>query len=278
MIKLVLSDLDDTLMAYGRPNVSDRALRAIRSCQEAGVHFAPATGRRPEDLAWIFPGSEWACSTSVCNNGQVVTLDGRRVRAVELDRASLARAVGVAASFPGTCVIVTHGGSSWGVGVGEGFVREGRLQSITEVVSELPQVPLLKANVRCGGDRAFCERVKAALEEACPELDFVYPSQRVPLIDVLPLGWGKQSGAEVLRQELGVSPEEVAVFGDSENDLSLVGAYPNSVAVANAIPALAEAARWHIGPSGEDSVADALLDIAQAARCGSMPRFMGGSL
>lgn len=49
---------------------------------------------------------------------------------------------------------------------------------------------------------------------------------------------------------------------------------PNSVAVANAIPEVAEAARWHVGASAEEGVADALFEIAVAAVTGGTPDFM----
>ena len=47
-----------------------------------------------------------------------------------------------------------------------------------------------------------------------------------------------------------------------------------SVAVANATPAAAAAARYHIGRCDEDSVAAALEEIACATREGRTPRFM----
>ena len=75
-------------------------------------------------------------------------------------------------------------------------------------------------------------------------------------------------------ERLGLSPDEVCCFGDAENDLGLLSHYSNSVAVANAVPVVKEVARWHVGPASEDSVAHALLDIAQAAREGRMPSFM----
>ena len=59
-----------------------------------------------------------------------------------------------------------------------------------------------------------------------------------------------------------------------DNDLSLISHYPNSVAVGNAVPAIQQTARWHIGPACEDSVARALLDIAEATPAGRMPSFM----
>jgi len=78
----------------------------------------------------------------------------------------------------------------------------------------------------------------------------------------------------VLMDEMGIAVEEVCVFGDSENDLPLLAACPNSVTVANALPAAAAVARHHIGACADDAVADALLDIAAAAATGGMPAFM----
>ena len=53
---------------------------------------------------------------------------------------------------------------------------------------------------------------------------------------------------------------------------------PNSVAVANAVPAVKRDARWHIGASADDAVADAFYEIAAAAREGRMPSFMSDEL
>ena len=78
----------------------------------------------------------------------------------------------------------------------------------------------------------------------------------------------------MLVDELGISRDEVAVFGDSENDLSMIVAVPNSVAVANADEQVTAAARWHIGASADDAAADALFDIADAAITGALPMFM----
>ena len=102
----------------------------------------------------------------------------------------------------------------------------------------------------------------------------MFPSPTAPLIDITPHGWDKAAGVRELARELGVTLEEVATFGDSENDLPMIAAVPNSVAVANASEDVAKAARWHIGPSRDDSVAAALEQIAAAAPTGDMPAFM----
>jgi len=73
---------------------------------------------------------------------------------------------------------------------------------------------------------------------------------------------------------LGIGLVEVAVFGDADNDLSMLQAVPNSVAVANASEAAAAAARWHIGDAQEQSVAHAMAEIAESTAHGEMPAFM----
>lgn len=54
----------------------------------------------------------------------------------------------------------------------------------------------------------------------------------------------------------------------------MIGAVPNSVAVANANEAVTAAARWHIGAAADDAVAEALHQIAACAATGEMPSLM----
>ena len=50
----------------------------------------------------------------------------------------------------------------------------------------------------------------------------------------------------------GFTKEEVLVFGDSENDLSMFSCFSNSVAVANACTQIKNAARYHCKEAKED--------------------------
>ena len=102
----------------------------------------------------------------------------------------------------------------------------------------------------------------------------MFPNNRVRLFDILPAGWDKGCAALELARALGLTPDEVAVFGDSDNDLPMIDAVPNSVAVANANEAVTAAARWHISAAADDAVAGALHQIAACAATGEMPPFM----
>ena len=61
---------------------------------------------------------------------------------------------------------------------------------------------------------------------------------------VMPSGLNKATGLQAALNELGMSAHNVVAIGDAENDHALLAAAEAGVAVANAIPTLAERADW----------------------------------
>jgi hydroxymethylpyrimidine pyrophosphatase-like HAD family hydrolase len=134
------------------------------------------------------------------------------------------------------------------------LLRSGS-DSYDGVVDRVPDRVWVKSNIVCGCDRAEMERLRSELEREFPELDYVFPGATAPYIDLLPKGYSKGSAVRILADRLDIAIDEVAIFGDSENDLSMLEGFPNSVAVANASDVVKKAAAYHIGPVTEDSVA-----------------------
>lgn len=281
MIKLALTDLDDTLIPVGAPRASDRALAAIHAMLDAGLHFGPVSGRIPSAMGWMFGGDEACFATGAFANGQLVYVDGELVHEETLETGALQHLAdvldGIDAAVLAIYDVMGDGNASF-------VTRDAsRLEGHAALYHEVghptltaldPGATYVKANVHVAGDLARRLEVRGLLRRRCPEFDFVLPSAKAPLIDVSPHGWDKGSAVVVLARALGVGLDEVATFGDSENDLAMLRAVPNSVAVANASPEVRATARWHVGPSAEDSVAAALEDIARAAGTGGLPAFM----
>ena len=282
MIKLVLTDLDDTLICHGQPRATDHAIAGVRAMRAAGLHFGPVSGRIPNDMEWMFDGHEECYATGAYCNGQMVYVEGELVREEQVDGGELNRLAewlmrtdrGILTMFD------VHRGNIKTAGYyvtpdDEHAVRMlGSFGAAKRYVHRLDEPAYTKANIHVTGDRAFQTQTRDLLREEFPTMDFVFPSVTAPLIDVSPHGWSKGSAVAALAEALGITLDEVATFGDSENDLAMIEAVPNSVAVANASEQIAAAARWHIGESADDAVADALFDIAAAAETGSMPAFM----
>ena len=91
MIRLALTDLDDTLIPFGSPCASEQSRAAIHATLDAGVRFGPVTGRLPVDMRWMFGDDEPCYATGAFANGQVVRVDGRTVKEVVIPASELSR-------------------------------------------------------------------------------------------------------------------------------------------------------------------------------------------
>ena len=282
MIKLVLTDLDDTLIKNGLPCATDHALAGIHALLDAGVRFGPVSGRIPSDLGWMFNNDAACYATAAPVNGQMIYVDGELRHVEALDGSELNRLAQVLTDIPDACLALydletsSEEGSGYFVTSSATHARDCMrlFPHFHRFVPSLDKPTYVKANAWCAGDRDHITAVRDRLHEEFPSMDFVFPSPTAPIIDISPAGWSKGTAVRLLAQELRLSIDEVAVFGDSENDLSMITAVPNSVAVSNASPEVAQAARWHIGASADDAVADALFQIAEATKAGKMPSFM----
>lgn len=283
MIKLVLTDLDNTLIPhkpgeeFHMAKLSDEGLVAIRALIDAGVHFGPSTGRSPSSMAETFRNEAWTYATGAYANGQLVVVDGQVVHREWTPAEPLQRVSDILDERPDGFLVffdMEGDGPNWGVSrkfhVGQGDIDDFlRVEKIYPTVEE----PTLKAIVRLQEPTHTLELLELLRAEV-PELDFVLPSPDGYVIDITPAGYGKGSAVHIMAKALGIGLDEVAVFGDAGNDISMLQSVPNSVAVANATPEAAAIARWHIGDALDESVAKALAQIAEASARGEMPAFM----
>ena len=283
VIKLALSDLDNTLIPYGQGRASDAAIAAVRAVNAApGVLAGPISGRTVAMMSWMFENDAADCfQTGVFVNGQVVRLRGRVIYQEAPARESLERLIADLRKRDGERTALTaydndREDSDIVVGItNEELARHPKaFHAFRRTSAHIPAGTYVKNNIHSDHSRAHMEDLRHDLVRDFPEFDFVFPSAASSTLDILPAGVSKMSGLTILMDQLGIGLNEVCVFGDSENDRAIIEGVPNSVAVSNAAPEVVAAARWHIGAVTEDAVADALLDIAAAAKPGAMPAFM----
>jgi HAD superfamily hydrolase (TIGR01484 family) len=234
-------------------------------------------------MDWMFDHHPECCATGAYCNGQMIYVDGRMVREEQVAADELMR-LARALEQSGRAILTMYD-----VSVGD-FVSSAYYISESEayaqhMMDELPGMAkrhlshldapaYTKTNVHALGTREEQTELRDWMRAEFPTMDFVFPSPFAPVIDILPHGWSKASAVQVIVDELGITLDEVAVFGDSENDLAMIEYVPNAVAVANATDQIKRASAWEIGSSADDAVADALLDIAAAAKTGEMASFM----
>jgi Cof subfamily protein (haloacid dehalogenase superfamily) len=280
MIKLVLSDMDGTLLPKGGEHVSYRTVTAIRELVEAGVRFAPATGRQAYELDQRFFGARECYQTAITANGKRVYVDGELRHEVLMDRNVLVRVEQALTDIPNTFLVVEpainpKGSRTWpcvGARKGDAEWFGKNVGFPAEAVDALPDEEFISAEVACAGSDEQYEEIIEQLKALAPECDFV--TSQTHWCDILPKGSNKGTALMALLDELGISVDEAVFFGDMENDLALMELVPDSVAVANATPAAAKAARWHVGDVADEGTTVAIEQITEAVRTGGTPAFM----
>ncbi len=283
MIKLVLTDLDNTLIPhkpsepFGAATISDEGLTAIRALIDAGAHFGPVTGRAPSSMKETFPHAPWAYSTGAYANGQLVCVDGEIIHREWIATEPLQRVSDILDEQPDGFLVffdMEGDGPAWGVSrkYHLGQANNNSFLRVEKMFTEVEE-PSLKTIIRLRGSEG-ASQLRDLLSAQVPELDFVLPSPNGWVIDITPKGYGKGSAVRIMAEALGLGLDEVATFGDADNDISMLEAVPNSVAVANASEHAAAVARWHIADALEESVAKAIAEIAEATARGEIPAFM----
>ena len=266
MIKLILTDVDQTILPKGDKVVPARTLAALDAALAAGIHVGPASGRALPGIIPTFGGEARYVQTALATNGMQVYLDGELIHEEHLDRDGLAHVVEVARTLEGVGVICFEDSSIVHIVCGElddlaasfpAYAADPRFDD------EVPAFPIVKSNIFVRGDMERTAEVLEVFKREVPELGFNLPL--TGFLNVTPVGYSKASGIDIMCDALGIGLSEVVVFGDGGNDIEMLEHVPNSVAVENATPEVSRIARWHIGSCADEAVADAIFALAEGA-------------
>ena len=261
-IKLILSDIDGTIMPRGRGHVSERTRLAFHAALDAGLVIGVASGRGARQIPPFFMDDEACCATSITTNGLEVRCAGTCVARGVPSRSALERLMAFLSDIPHAGLVAFEDVHP--------CLCQGERDDMAQVVSGyaeaaracdgLPACEVQKANVFLNGTMdetvALCDRLNAAFDD----LDFDVPM--LGFLNIMPAGWNKGSAVRKLCDHLGISTDEVVVFGDANNDLAMFDVAGHPVAVAGASPEAASKARWHIGRCEDDAVAAAIEALA----------------
>jgi hydroxymethylpyrimidine pyrophosphatase-like HAD family hydrolase len=275
--RLVASDVDGTLLDP-TDQISDRTRAAVHRVVAAGVPFILVTGRPPR---WVRPIVEQLgyAGPTVCANGAVLydAATDQISYAVTLDPVQLRDAADVVATaLPGAKFAVELLTGSVAVNGAEEFLAEpGYIHPWPDADSvDAPRDILLgqsaiKLLIR--QPDASSDMMAAAVREllgvrwrtppgipsrdqqgVVPDVTF---STCYGLIELSAPGATKGTGLARLAGELGVAPADVLALGDMPNDLSMLQWAGYGVAMANAHPAVLEAADEITAGNSEDGLA-----------------------
>lgn len=270
-IKCIALDLDrTTLNAQGKLSKANE--EAIRKAVAKGIHVCIASGRAfdtlPQDVVSI-PGIEYA----ITSNGAAVyrIQDKQCLRSYVLTEQSVKKILELTKDFP-----VTY----------EGFIR-GTAYAAKEYIEDPVKFGATEHAVAyVQSTRHLQDDIVSFLKQHDDELDSMDivvkdEAQKQKVIEVLKAevqdiyitssisqlveisykDAGKRSGVKFITEYLGLQPEQVAAFGDADNDIDMLEYAGCGIAMENAskgLLAVADAVTLH---HDRDGVSYALKNI-----------------
>jgi Cof subfamily protein (haloacid dehalogenase superfamily) len=281
LIKMIVVDIDGTLLASPGTVVSGRNCCALRDAEAAGMEIVIATGRRQAYATpLIEPAGLKPETVFITSNGTVTrTMGGERIDRFLLPVETAQALCPALRPFgttvftfdregPGELVLESvealHGRVSMWVEANRPSIREVRPLERAFDDGEAPVQGMVCGSVdemRSAEEWLTESELAALIEMHRTE----YPSRDLTILDILPPGCSKGAALRRLAKQRELAPEEIMAIGDNWNDLEMLEFAGRAVVVANGAPDLVELARrrkWEMAPaSDEDGVAQVIESL-----------------
>lgn len=254
-IKMICSDLDGTLLQYGRKTLEPEVFTLIEQLADRGILFCPASGRQYTSQKKLFAPVADRCAF-LCENGGVLYKEDVCIGKTPMPRAlaeEIARDLWERSDGQGEVMLSGQNCAylmERGLGMLDRIRFIGNQYKIIRSPSDVPE-EIVKVSVYLHeGVEKYADRFVPRWQEANCAVAGPY------WIDTTLANKG--TGVQKLCEVLGVAPEEVLAFGDNYNDTAMLDLVGTPYIMDSAAAPLRERYPRH-APRPED-VMQALLD------------------
>lgn len=264
---LCVCDLDDTLLGKDKM-ISEKNKNTVLKLQRAGIPFTIATGRSHLQIREFVSELEIKVPIITCNGGVTSIPKTEEMLSVSYIDPSIAKEI---CSFCEANKLDYLMYTARNICYTKDSVRIlNYVKYNANIENDEFKVPLLCMDDVTDVD--FAEAIKILVlgdsemlgyirSEFNKEEKLTIVSSGKGLVDIMTRCTTKGDAVKSLADRLGIPMEQVAVFGDSPNDVSMFEVAGIKVAVANAVPEVKALADYVSGANYEDGVADALLEL-----------------
>ncbi|WCC81092.1 HAD-IIB family hydrolase [Cutibacterium equinum] len=245
--------MDGTLLD-GQGNIPAQLWPLLELMKDRGVAFVPASGRQFTTLSAMF-SSHLDGMPVISENGTYVVCDGVEISSSIIDP-HLAHAV-----ITGVRDLVDEG-RDVGLVVATksiAYLERGDDRFVSHVATYYHSHTVVDDLTEHTDDviKLSIYDFGEARDLTHPTMQRIAPGHQVILatpnwVDIMNPGVNKGSAVEAVQADLGVTPDQTAIFGDFLNDLEMMPLAKWSFAMANAHPAIIEAANY-VAPSNTDN-------------------------
>lgn len=254
MIKMIVTDIDGTLVDYGKP-MTERMINTIRRAIDRGIIFVVASGRTYYHACEIPEKAGIDCCVVSANGGRADRgITESIIYEDTFDDETSMKVYNVL--MEAGCYMTAYVGTkiyylSERNGFGSTCIRVSEAMVESEnVIGNIPERMRREGTVRpykyeaYTDDPALMDRLRRTFRDMGLSVSSAFPFN----LEILPAGGGKGKAVRELMKQFGVKKEEIMAMGDGSNDLTMLLEAGLPVALENAAPELKAAAKV-IAPS-----------------------------
>jgi len=242
MIKLIVSDIDGTLVEDGGSQLNPRLYEVILKLKEQGIYFAAASGRHAASIEHIFSPIRDKIFY-IGDNGAYIGCYGRELyqtpykKELITDVLTDMKAAGLDIMVDcADCVYTDSRNQEFLDWLQNGY--HFRMKQVEDLYKL--SVPIIKISAcRMSG---IVDAAKPIMEKYGKELKVTLAGSQ--WLDTMDPGVNKGNAVKILQESLDIKPEETLAFGDQLNDIEMLKQAYYSFAVANGQPETKQAARF----------------------------------
>ena len=265
MIRLIVSDIDGTLVPEGGSLLNPEYMTVIRELTDRGVRFAAASGRQATSIDVIFHELQDRVYY-LGDNGACILRGGETLKAMYLKEEDLRALLKDLRSIPDHQMLLS---------VEEGYYTDDPDEAFHRLVFE--EYKGIGKVVDCMEDYAdVCIKLSLYCEQGARKIydrfydrwkdKFTIYISGAKWIDINAAGVSKGNAVRWIQDQFQITPEETVVFGDNFNDISMMERSTRSYASVLSHPDIKKAANYEVASYEEDGVLQVLKRIAEEIR------------
>lgn len=265
--------------------ISNRVMEALKLAKQKGILFFLATGREYDIVSPIIEEYNLQCGQILMNGSEIRDDKGNIVEAINLDKSVVPTILTIAESYGLYNEIFTDRGMfttmekeayfeanayrfhgfrpDLSLADCKEFVKEMNRYKEHTYISNVNEFIHSKVEIRKVSCFHFdLEKVKLAKEVIRKNINGIAVlSFFDDNIEITNIQAQKGLILKKLIRKMGIKTSEVAVMGDSFNDISLFEEFEHSFAVNNAIPEIKQIAKYFVSSNKHDGAAEAILKM-----------------
>lgn len=235
MIKLIVTDLDGTLLKRGSQSLDPSTLALIDQLKKQGILFAAASGRQYPNMRRLFDyvGDDLYY---ICENGSIILHKEEEYCKKTMPKELSIALIEDILAVDGAEALISGARTSYLMPKTESFYN--RMANIVKndvtIVKDIHTVEedFIKISMYMAGYERVPEEINNRFREKYGN-DLLATDSGNGWLDFVPKGSSKGTAVAYLMEQLGIESDEVMIFGDHENDISMLTLTDHSYIMAH---------------------------------------------